>query len=168
MNLDRRCDVRVYLDDSLIDALARHLSIDRDLAAIHVDVLLLQCLCDILARHRAKETPVLADAYGDLHRDLFELRGHELCLVDLHRILARLCARLCLCHVHIRRIRGQCELPRQEKITSVAVRYLHDLALFSDILYISLQYDFHVGHSPLYMPLLFLPPVRAPRPRGRP
>ena len=158
----------MHLDDSLIDAFARHLSVDRDLAAIHVDVLLLQRLRDILSRHCAKEPPVLADAYGDLHRDLFELRGHEFCLIDLHRILARLCTCLCLCDVHIRRIRGECELPRQEKIASVAVRYLHDLALFSDILYISLQYDFHVGHSPLYMPLLFLPPVRAPRPAGRP
>ena len=54
MNLDRCGDVRMYLDDCLVQPLTYDFAADRDLAAIHVDVFLLQRLSDILARHCTK------------------------------------------------------------------------------------------------------------------
>ena len=151
------------LDDCLVQPLAHNLAANRNLASIHVDVLLLQCLRDILARHRAEEPPVLADTHGNLHLDLLELRCHEFCLIDRHGILARLRARLRLCDIHILAARRQCELLRQEEIAPVAVRNLHNLALFPDILNVRLQYDLHDCHSPLYMPLPVRRHCRAPR-----
>ena len=152
----------MHLDDGLVQALADHLAANRNLAAIHIDVLLLQSLRDILARHCTKESSVLADAHGDLHLDLFELRRHQLCLIDRHRILACLRACLRLCDVHILTVCGQCELLRQKEIAPVPVRNLHDLALFPDILNVRLQYYLHVCHSPLYIPARAQRHCRAP------
>ena len=87
---------------------------------------------------KMKVTPVLADAHGDLHLDLFELRRHEFRLIDRHCVFACLCPRLRLCHIHILAACGQCELLRQEEIAPVAVRNLHNLALFPDILNVRL------------------------------
>ena len=44
----------MYLDDCLVQPLTYDFAADRDLAALHVDVFLLQRLSDILARHRTK------------------------------------------------------------------------------------------------------------------
>ena len=97
----------MHLHDCLVEALTGHFAADRNLAAVDVDVLLLQRLGDVFPRHRSEEPPILADAHGDVRRDLFELRRHQACLVLRHGVLTRLCPCLCLCHVHVLRARGQ-------------------------------------------------------------
>ena len=128
----------MHLYDCLVQPLAHNLATNHDLAAVDVDVLLLQRLGNILARHRTEEAAVLSNAYRDLHLDLFELRRHQFCLVDRHRLLACLRARLRLGDVQVRAARGQRQFLWQEEVAPVAVRHLHNLALFSDILDISL------------------------------
>lgn len=122
------------LDDRLVDASARHFTLDGDLALVDVDVLLLECLRHVLARHAAEELAALADADRDLDLDLLELLCHELGLICGHGLLAGLGAGLCVRHVEVLCGGQHCCLARQQEIAAVALRYLDDIAFFTEFL----------------------------------
>ena len=68
----------MYLDHCLVFARARDLALQRNLAAVDVDAVLLgECVGDVFSRDRAEELAAFTDAYGDLDADLFELRGQK-------------------------------------------------------------------------------------------
>ena len=68
----------MYLDHCLVFARARDLALQRNLAAVDVDAVLLgECVGDVFSRDRAEELATFTDAYGDLDTDLFELRGQK-------------------------------------------------------------------------------------------
>ena len=142
----------MHLDHCLVLARARDLALQRNLAAVDVDAVLLgERVGDILARDRAEELAAFADAHGDLDADLFELRGQKARLVG--RLLLLPCGgiRLLLRRLKVRCRRFDGELLGQQEVPAVAFRNLDDVTLASDLLDVLLQYHFHLYHSPLYV-----------------
>ena len=122
------------LDDRLIDAGAHHFTLDGDLALVDVDVLLLERIRDILARHAAEELAAVADADRDLDLDLLELLGHEFGLVSCHGLLTGLGACLGIGYIEVLRRGRHCCLARQQEVAAVALRYLYDIAFLAEFL----------------------------------
>ena len=142
----------MHLDHGLVLACARDFFLQGDRAAIHLDAVLREeCVGDVLARDRAEELGSFADAHGDLDADLFELGGQKPRFVRRLLLLPRGGIRLLLRRLKVRRRGLDGELLRQQEVPAVALRNLYDVALASYLLYVLLQYHFHLCPSPRYV-----------------